>query len=63
MDWSYGDLSRILIHGISSSTLCSEQMLSAFHAKRFSLQWIMKRRAAFLQSWIMAEKKSQFFNT
>ena len=31
MGWRYGDWSRILIHGISSSTLCSEQTLSAFH--------------------------------
>ena len=31
MDWSYGDWSRILIHDISSSTLCSEQTLSAFY--------------------------------
>ena len=31
MSWCYGDWSRILIHGISSSTMCSEQTLSAFH--------------------------------
>ena len=31
MSWCYGDWSRILIHGIRSSILCSEQMLSAFH--------------------------------
>ena len=31
MGWSYGDWSRILIHGISSSTLCSEQTLGVFH--------------------------------
>ena len=31
MGWRYGDWSRILIHGINSSTLCSEQTLSAFH--------------------------------
>ena len=31
MSWCLGDWFRILIHGISSSILCSEQTLSAFH--------------------------------
>ena len=35
MSWCYGGWSRILIHGISSFTLCSEQTLSAFHYMRF----------------------------
>ena len=35
MSWCYGDRSRILIHGISSSTLCREQTVSAFHYTKF----------------------------
>ena len=33
MGWSYGDWSRILVHDLSSSNLCSEETLGAFHYK------------------------------
>ena len=39
MSWCYGDWSRILIHGISSSLLCSEQTLSAFHYNQCVVIW------------------------
>ena len=39
MSWCYGDWSQILILGISSSTLCSEQTLSAFHYNLYVFAW------------------------
>ena len=39
MGWSYGDWSRIFIHDLSSSNLCSEQTLGAFQYKEWSAKW------------------------